>query len=86
MSKKFTFTWKGREYVFDKEFFDKFQEFRSMTPDERKQTISQGEKCNASWQVSSVDGSLYKVECRSCGTILQSGCVPKCLENKKASD
>jgi ribosomal protein S27E len=36
-------------------------------------------KCHASWQVKSYGGSLFKIKCRSCGSTLSTGGIPKCL-------
>ena len=48
--------------------------------------VSKGNKCKASWRVDSHGGMAYSIQCRECGTYVQSGCVPKCLLKQKASD
>ncbi len=42
--------------------------------------LTRGEPCKASWQVRGVGGANV-VSCRTCGTQVQSDCVPKCLMN-----
>lgn len=40
---------------------------------------SRGLECKASWQVKNISGNLYHISCMHCGTVLQTGCTPKCL-------
>jgi hypothetical protein len=48
----------------------------------RKHLHSVGKECEASWEIRKVGGDAgYHISCRTCGTWLQSGCVPECLQN-----
>lgn len=55
-----------------KKFEDKYKD---------KFEISKGKPCNANWKVETHGGVLHMVSCRTCGTILQSDCTPKCLKS-----
>lgn len=39
-----------------------------------------GNPCDANWQVEDIRGVACYISCRNCGTVLQSGCTPKCLK------
>jgi len=43
-------------------------------------------ECQASWQVSSIGGTLFKIKCRNCGVMISSGGAPKCLHPKHQED
>lgn len=45
--------------------------------------LSQGKRCDASWQVQSIGGAGYAISCRVCGTQLQSNFTPRCLRDVK---
>lgn len=40
------------------------------------------ERCEASWQIVSIDGSRYTIKCRRCGVHIADGGTPKCLNNE----
>jgi hypothetical protein len=44
-----------------------------------------GNPCDANWQVEDIKGVACYISCRACGTVLQSGCTPKCLKSETIS-
>lgn len=44
---------------------------------------SKGRPCKANWEVITYAGTLHMVSCRTCGTVIQTDCIPRCLLNEK---
>lgn len=44
------------------------------------QKIEFEKRCRANWQMQAHGASMYRMVCRTCGTILSVGGTPKCLD------
>jgi hypothetical protein len=62
------------------------EQFKRLGFSERHE-LAKGEECAANWQVERIGGdAAFYISCRQCGTELQAGCTPKCLEHEDPRD
>lgn len=56
-----------------------------MSKQKEQPKIVFAERCKANWQVININGSVYHIKCRRCGTYVAEGGTPKCLMSEPNS-